>query len=281
MQYEDIDRNTRSVSFDSVNELVRYASGGEILDAQCRAYNHSKARDTLTADGRSNWYNGFDLTKIEHFLRSTPTYLLDAINEVRDQIIDEIPIPQRKRRNRRRNQEFGDSIDVDACVTRRTDGWERLDRLPQDAKSVRVAINPAVLAHRRSNDLVYRGAVAAVVTDMLEASGCAVELSAVSITSNASEYTRRLYTTVIVKESGDPLDVCSLAYVTGEIGFYRRIFLSVRPRIVKGRVSSGLGSTAEFNLDDHKDYDIVIDSNITSLHSAVSLVKQVIDRIDK
>lgn len=260
--------------FDSPNELVEYAfskTTGENDKNMHEANDYMERKPRLDPQ----WYNNQTTETIRKSLHECPAHLYRAITEMKRSIEDLLDeMPTRRRRKVRHNLDMGDEIDVDAWLNNQTNPWSAIVRHDRETKVIRIAVNTVVNCTQHADALLYRGAVACALTDLLTEAGKSVELVTHSVTEGISVGHKYASAACILKQSHDPLSISSIATVLCDIGFTRLVWHQAQRRISRERVSGHLGRVCSLSRDEASSYDIVIDSNISTREKAVQVIRQ-------
>lgn len=267
IEVEPLEQGRKVATFDSVQELLHHAMHGEHLGYNSEAFNH------LLTDGPDSWYNRQSTQDVKRYLsQDTPHYLMDSINKIRKEIESDIPPPQRRRRKRRANREAGEELNADAVVQRRTDAWDLVHREMRDTQVARILVDSTVMSHRYPEELLYRGAAAAVIADHMEERGVRCEVVCACVVKRPSSKTHWIQTEVVVKHSDAPLDLCNLAYTVGEIAFFRRIMITAFMKLSEGKAFSGCGRLGELRQITKADF--IVPSHVFTLEETIRIIKR-------
>src|ERR1051326_7143527 len=228
---------------------IEYASLTEALELAARR-GYAAGDDAELIDGRleraaaesaescnaSGYFNGHNLGSITHAVSNPPAELLRTVESMRARIAAQIPLPQRTRRRLATRRESGDELDALAWINRRPDGWTECVRDTVDSEVITIGVNLSTECSQRAESLLYRGAVAAALADILTAQGRSVEIVAIHSITAASTKIGRFESRLIVKASTAPLDIGAVAVALCEIAFYRLIVISADMRARPGRM---------------------------------------------
>jgi hypothetical protein len=153
---------------------------------------------------------------------------------------------------------MGDELDPMAWARRDGDGWSETRR------------------ERKPADLLYRGAAAAALVDLLTDRGLSVELSMFfsSMGLEKSRRGERFILRVIVKHADRPMDIGAVALAAAEIAFFRIITMSASGRLARRVLHDRMGYVAPLPDVDAADYDIVLDSDVLTESAAIDAVER-------
>jgi sulfur carrier protein ThiS len=224
---------------------------------------------------RAQWTDGRNVKDVVASLTSAPDRFLAAISEAKTRIEDKIESPTRNRRKLRSRQVEGDELDVQAWLRRETDGWSQVHKIPRRKSVVTIAVNVLVHCGRQPSELLWRGATAAALADVLTDLGHSVEIVAFMCYGDLyknGEYSDKHVLRIPVKESHQPMDMSSVAEALCDIAFFRIAGINAALRISEQRCGYGVGK--ETTLPDHErnEFDLVLDTGATSEDKAVGSV---------
>jgi hypothetical protein len=122
----------------------------------------------------------------------------------------ELPAPTSVRR-RARWAEDGDELDNDRLRAGQQDCWRAMARQScRQPRAIAVVVNVSANAHREPSKILWRGAAAAVVANLLEQAGYQVEFWAAEYGEGAYEDGVPDFQAVCVKRADQPLDLSTL-----------------------------------------------------------------------
>lgn len=249
------------ITFDSVGEAV--------MDAMAD-YAQNEGNRTMIADnmvrhlsGSDPWSNNYTREKLMDTISNPPKHLLDAVEDMRRQLMDEISPPVCTRRRVRRNQEWGDELNAEQVLTRSFTPWERMTRETQPRRSVTIGVNLTVHSGQRAEHLLWRGAAAAALADILTQRGINVEVVAFWTLGNMSSGSRKVVSKYVIKRPDMPLDVGSMAVALAEIAYARLVALYGLARHMPGLLDDCLGRCETLPQADRAGIDYLAETNIT------------------
>lgn len=144
------------------------------------------------------------------------------------------PIPELKSHKRKTHfdETEGDEVDYDRLMQGQT-FWRRSDREEQTGPTeVTVIIDTTTPAFRNASDILWRGAAAIALTQLLEEKGYSVELWVVNGSELFSDDDRAIMTACCLKRCSDPLDVSTLINTVAG-WFYRTVTFTTLLSICK------------------------------------------------
>ena len=213
---------------------------------------------------------GATFERVAAWLRDAKPELVGALQKMRARIEAEVEEPTRKRRRVRRRLEDGEELDPQAWVERRTDGWSDIESTRSPRHLVSVAVNAAVNSNRRPEDLLWRGAAACAVADVLTSRGYSVAVDLVVAVNNPANEVDGLMFTVPVKPADSPLDVGTVATSLADIGFFRLVCINLIGQCSPGKVTPGFGRAATIARLSGVRYDVLLDADVFSEDGAVA-----------
>jgi hypothetical protein len=226
--------------------------------------------------------DGATPAKIEAWMSSPRPELTAALDRTRAALEGIVEPPTRKRRKMRRNLDDGAHMDEQAWFERRSSPWTDARSVRSPKPTVTVAVNTYCYAMLTTEHLMYRGAAAAVVADVLTQLGHSVELTAYVTVADVGPGVDRLMYRVPVKSAGAPLDVAAASVALSEIGFFRIALVPLMSRLIPSGAYGSFGRAADgLTEDERRGFDIVIDQNVRSMDSAVAAVRAAVAKFEK
>lgn len=266
----------------------------DLLSACEKAWNAGRRNSSITSDHWSFIGRTFD--GFPSLLKAYYAPWQQGLDEVQGMIYQiereghSLPVPKLLRRKPVFHPDDGDEIDNDRLRCGQ-DYWRKCVRQNlQGPQFITLFTNIASSGSRRSSDVLWRGAVAIVLCDLLEKAGYRVGVNlchysrGVYCKFRGSDYEQSLMT-VNVKREEDTVDIPSLVNVVSG-WFYRGIAFQAR-HIRQEEVSYGYGNpqTITEDLDFIQELTgnnaapIVID-NIWSREVAIQKIKHVINKLN-
>lgn len=215
-----------------------------------------------------SWTNRFNRERLLSELSNPSSKLLDAVDEMRQRLIGDLNLPVTPRRKVRRGLDDGDELDADGWLARDPYAWERSVREPRTRQTVTIGCNLAVNAHHQPDQLLYRGAAALALADVLTERGLNVRIVAFFATYSPSRTVDRSVVSYEVKAADMPLDLSAVAFCLCEIAFARVIAVLGGARHWPGQLRSGLGSADRLPAGDRDGIDYLIDADCLSREAA-------------
>jgi hypothetical protein len=221
-----------------------------------------RVRMDYALSGRDGWANHFTRNRFLKEIGNPRQELLDAVDLMRKQLIDDIAAPTSPRRRIRRGQEWGEELDVDRWLVRDFNPWDRNVREQQANKTVTIGCNLSVNAYVKPYQLLYRGAAALALADILTSRGYSVAIHLFWSADNVTNRASRSVFKYVVKEHSMPLDVSAVAFAMCEIAFFRVIGVLGGVRHLPGIAHDGLGHAAGLPAADSKGLDFLIETDV-------------------
>ena len=272
-------RNPVTLDADRVHRITFGSVGEAVIDALAD-YAQNEGNRQLIADrfemhctGSDAWANCYTREKLLATIENPPKHLLKAVEDMRQQLVDEVSPPVCTRRRIRHNQEWGDELEAEHVLARSLTPWERMTRENQPRRCVTIGVNLTVHSGQRAQHLLWRGAAAAALADILTSRGINVEIVAFWTIGEMSSQTRMVVSRYVVKRADMPLDVGSVSVALAEIAFARLVALYGLARHVPGVLHDGLGVCETLPPADRAGIDYLAESNITSRSAAESWLR--------
>lgn len=167
-------------------------------------------------------------------------------------------VPKTRSVHRRKIRgDFGDELDMQRVYTGDLDtAWSKMHRRFEDGTQgnpVTILVNIGGLVGTTAEEFFWRGAVARVAAERLEAAGRRVEIIAYSY-SRGSYKTGDALTGVLLKELDQPLNEEVLVATTAHPAFFRQFILNAR-LAEKAIIKPDFGATAQ-GLPERKHFGI-------------------------
>ena len=260
------------ISFDSVGEAVIDA----LADYAQNDGNLALIRQRLAShlSGDDSWANYFTKSKLLDTIANPPQELLDSVTQMRDALMDDVCPPVTSRRRVVRNQDCGDELTPEAVLVRSLTPWERMSRETTPRRTVTIGVNLTVNASQRAKHLLWRGAAAAALADILTQRGVNVEIVAFWTIGDMSTCSTKVVSRYMVKRADMPLDAGAVAVALAEIAYARIVCLYGLARHLPGRLSKHLGHCETLPAQDRAGIDYLAETNITSQEAAESWLKE-------
>lgn len=243
-----------------------HASNIEELDDQLRGHNGKR------------FFGYRSIEQVAEQIRTGNKEMTELVESLRSELSQEVARPAENRRRLRRGRENGDEIDQDRFLGRIPEMWSRIEREAQPARRAFVTINGSVHYGQNQDDLGYRAAAALVLADHLTQNGTSVEIRLKIRVGDPSSKVRRYTTTVVVKQSDQPMNIPELATACCDIGAVRLAMAFGTSRVLPGEIDSGLGSPLA--LPESEDADFVVDRSVTSRQAAVEWLKANVNKFN-
>lgn len=257
------------VMFDDVGSIV-----DEVVAGKPRNPGNARRYERFMAEHEGTpWFGGARRSGASSIVSSPDPRVMEAVDAAKRAIEDEVVPPTRRRRKMRRNREDGDEIDPDAVLSRRTDGWTRMERTRRPTHVVSVAVNTCIADGTDPRVLVNRGAMAAAIADLLTDVGCSVEVVSVVGSFGTSPEVGVTSLGVTVKRPEDPMDLGAVATGCADLRFFRLLGLGALILTCPGVVRPHLGSPRRMDTEDRSRYNIVVDANVSTPGQAAAVVR--------
>jgi hypothetical protein len=178
---------------------------------------------------------------------------------------------------------MGDELDPIAWIQRDPDGWSEQRKEKHPKKLIKIGVNLVTPASFDAEKLMYRGAAAVAMTDVLEQMGHRVELVAfwaVSHLWGPRRGTRHVIKTV-VKAGDAPLNMNAVTVAMVEIAFSRVVMMPAIARSTARTPAAGMGRCMSLRSGDKAGLDLVIDQDVVTMDQAVDAVRLAMANVTK
>jgi hypothetical protein len=261
-------------------DRITFESVGEAVIDSMADYAQNEGNRTMIADrlashmsGFDSWANNYTRAKLLATLEHPPKHLLDAVDQMRQAMVDEISPPVCSRRRVIRNQDFGSELTPESVMVRSLTPWERMTRENQPRRSVTIGVNLTVHSGQKAEHLLWRGAAAAALADILTQRGVNVEIVAFWTISTMAAGSRMVVSKYVVKRADMPLDVGAVSVALAEIAYARLVALYGLARHMPGVLDDFLGRCETLPAADRAGIDYLCESNVTSRTAAESWLR--------
>ncbi len=259
---------------DGIDRIGFESIGEAVIDALADYAQNEGNRENMVGkwahygSGSDAWGNNQTPETLLAAISNPPPELLAAVDEMRRQLVDEISPPTCTRRRIRRNQDIGDELVPEQVLVRSITPWQRSVRETQPRRSVTIGVNLSVNANRRAHDLLWRGAAAAALADVLTERGVNVEIVAFWSVVGMSSRSEEVVSRYVIKRADMPLDVGAVSVALAEIGFARLIALFGLCRHMPGLLDDRLGLPVDLPARDRAGIDYLAEKEIISREAA-------------
>jgi hypothetical protein len=256
------------ITFDSVGQAVIDSLADYAQNEGNQQFIAGRLAEHMS--GKDVWANHFTKAKLLEVIENPPKQLLDAVEQMRQSLMDDVCPPVCTRRHVRRNQDFGDELTPESVLVRSLTPWERMARETQPKRSVTIGVNLTVHSTLRAEHLLWRGAAAAALADILSQRGLNVEIVAFWTISGLSNKSKMVVARYVVKRPDMPLDLGSVSVALAEIAFARLIALYGLARHMPGTLHDALGLCEILPPQDRSGIDYLVETYVTSRDAAES-----------
>ena len=260
-------RNTHVITWDTLTEQVEAATAAKPAYIQMPTDGRWTGRklhswDELAKACREPWEHGIKL--IEDMAKQIATVVL--------------PSPKNIRRRPLWSEDGGDDFDLDRYRSGQ-EFWRTTNRRPSGGPQIiTMLVHTGGNAHVKPDDLLWRGAIAVAIADILEARGYRAEILAYDCGSGVFISGDDEVQAVWLKRSHDPMDIATLA--NGVSGWYFRTIMFAGYSVCPGQTPlSTLGRETALpewlkpRLSHERAWII---QNINSMDQAIAFAKNVL-----
>ena len=204
----------------------------------------------------------------------------DRMNELRDQIgdVDLVPVSRKRRLVRAAS---GDTLDIHKVWSGNLDtAWRTPRRLTRVSPNrIDLCANMICAGYEHSDVLFYRGAAAAVLSDLLEQAGFMVRLvvNFGGTTGDNAEINKYTSCRIVVKDHGIPFDVTSTSAVILP-GFFRALGHAWISNHAPAKRSMGGIHVGQGVIDDG---EILLSHNVRDHGTALAFIRDTIADLNK
>ena len=252
----------------SVTEAVKDALDDYAQNANTQEYLRGRLLTALS--GGDDWANNFTRARFLKELSEPSRHLLDAVDRMRERLVGEVATPSTPRRRVRRGQEFGEELDSDRYLAHSLSPWDRNVREQQTRRTVTIGCNLSVNAGVRPEQLLYRGAAALALADILSSRGVNVGIVLFNSRTDPTDRVERAVERYVVKDPLMPLDVSAVAFAMCEIAFFRVAMALGGMRHFPGSMHESLGHARNLPAADREGLDFLIEADVLSEDAATA-----------
>jgi len=257
--------------FGSVSEAVKDALEDFAQNAHNRTFLNTRIARALS--GVDSWASRFTRERFLAELSNPARQLSEAVDRMREKLVGEIDFPKTPGRRGRHGQEFGESMDADRYLARDPMAWDRSVRVETPRRTITIGVNLSVNCDVNGDEMMWRGAAALALADILQTRGFNVEIVAFSSTRGPTDKVRQSVMKYLLKDSTMPLDIGAITFALCEIAWFRVVGAVGGIRHLPGKASSGLGSAAILPTADCESLDFLVDTNVLGEERATEWVK--------
>lgn len=225
------------------------------------------------AHHRADYYHGFTAKTLAKAVSNPPAALVGAVDAMRERVA-ELILPERRARRVCPKSEIGDELSPLAWAMRDPCGWTEIRSIHRPKDALTIGVNLSCGFHRRPEELLYRGAAAAALSDVLEHAGHAVEIIGFSAGRDLTDRSGSILSRLIVKPFDAPLDIGAVSVALCEIGFYRLAFITAEARREPGVIQDGWKCPRSLTASERAGIDILAEFDIRSEADAVAWIRQ-------
>ena len=277
-----ISHNVYRWEFDSVQQAVEDA----LTDYAQNDYNAKEIRTGMerALSGYSEWGHNFTRSSFLEQLDNPDKGLLDAVSTMKDKlqalVQDHLKLPNTPRRRIQRRLDQGDEIDLDRYTRRELQCWEQVKRIPTPRKVITIACNVSVNADKRPQDLLWRGAAAIALADLLVERGYSVGIVLFKCHADPTDAVAYGVVKYTLKLSSMPMDVSAITFAMAEIAFARIVGVYGTTRHWPGKVHFGFGRSVNLPDEDAALVDCLIEQDVLTQDAAVEAVRAEIEKFE-
>ena len=257
--------------FASVGEAVRDALDDFAQNDTSREWLRDRMAKALS--GRDEWANHFTQDRFLRELAAPSKHLCEAVDRMREQLIGSVSAPVTQRRKVRRGQDWGEELDVDRYLSRDSSPWDRSVRERQPRRTVTIGCNLSVNASAKAEELLYRGAAALALADVLTSRGVNVSIVAFDSVLCPTDLVKHGVIRYTLKDPLMPLDLGAITFALCEIAFFRVVGAIGGSRHWPGRLCHSLGSASNLPEADRTGVDYLVDANVLGEEAATEWLK--------
>ena len=267
---EDSD-GVHRIEYGSVREIVEDALSGYAQNLNNRNVLHALHAQSFS--GRDKWANFFTRDRLLDQVFNPPTALTGAVDRMRERLVGELDLPTRPRRKIRRGLDWGDELDADRVFHRDPTPWERIDRAPEPRRTIQIGCNVSVSCRMTPEQLLYRGAAALALADLLTDRGCNVGIALFKCAEGPTDKVKMGVLRCVVKAPDMPLDLSALTFALCEIAFCRCVAVCAGARRWPGRLAGNFGYSRNLPPADREGLDYLIDADVLSESAATEWLR--------
>jgi len=246
--------------FESIGEAVRDALDDYAQTERSAGILRTELERHLS--GHDRWANNFTRERFLVELSNPSPDLLAAVDAMREKLVGEVAPPMGSRRKIRRGQDWGEELDPDRWFVRDLSPWERSVREACPRHTATIGCNLSVNCGVRPEQLLYRGAAALALADILTSRGMNI---GIVLFDGVAAPTRTVGRGVIRYRAKDPLmplDLSAVTFAMCEIAWYRIVGVFGGSRHWPGYLNTGKGHADKLPAADREGVDYLIESDV-------------------
>jgi hypothetical protein len=228
--------------------------------------------------GGDAWANFYTREKLLAELAQPKAELVEAVERMRSVLVGRIKSAEQPRRRVRRGLDWGDELDADRVMRRDPFAWERSVREQMPKRTVVIGCNSTVHWKQRPEELLWRGAAALALADVLQAEGHNVEIVMFLSLYRPTRTVAQAVSRFAIKDAMMPCDVGALAFAMCEIAFWRLVCVYGSARHWPGQLTKGLGRCMSLPEADGRGVDFLIENDVKNEEAAVAWLRNQLAR---
>jgi hypothetical protein len=257
--------------YGSVSEAVKTALDDFAQNHDAQEWLRNRMARALS--GRDDWSNYYTLDRLMAGLSNPPRHLTEAVDRMREKFVGDLGTPCAPRRRVRHGQDFGDELDADRYLARDPMAWDRSVREQQPRRLVTIGVNLTVNAGVKPEELLYRGAAALALADILTSRGFNVGIVAFDSVYRPTDQVVHGVIKYTLKDPLMPLDLGAVTFALCEIAFFRVVGAVGGSRHWPGRLCHSLGSAVNLPEADRTGLDYLVDADVLGEEQAVEWIQ--------
>ena len=219
-----------------------------------------------------------DIEAFKYAMHNPKGYVLEAVKEMKEQITESMQLPTQNRRRTVKNLDNGTDLDVDKMYFQPEIAWSEVRKVSVPAKIITIGINMSARCGQEPDEVLWRGAAAVALADILTQRGISVQIVAICKSGNVANRDDTLVARLIVKRPDMPLSISTIASACCNIYFMRVGILCASVRKIKGKPSYGYGYPMELHGTELDGIDYLIKKDITNRESAKQWLREKVNR---
>jgi hypothetical protein len=164
-------------------------------------------------------------------------------------------------------------LDPDRWLVRDLAPWERVVREVQPRRTVTIGVNLSVNCTVKREELLYRGAAALALADVLTSRGVSVGIVAFYSVGRPTQTVGQGVVRYALKDPLMPLDLGAVTFALCEVAWFRVVGACGAVRHWPGKVDPSLGYAMPLPAADRAGLDYVVDTDVLGEAKALEWLK--------
>lgn len=261
---------TQHTRYESVQHLIEAVEGKPML-----ACNADNLEYTLTR--ATDFVNHHNLTTLKESIFNPTKKSTYRLEQLKKEIETEIEVTRGDDLVHHDGLDGGTHFDCVELLGGNSDCWSVWELADSKVPAVKLIVDMSIRCNRSPSVMLWRGATAAAMADLLEDNGIATEIVAVRYSTDTyQDMSGHVMQELVIKRATEQLTMSAVAAALCEVATCRLLMFAATYVTGVGRVNSGLGWPVEGYTPPCliEEHDLVVPSTIENHRQAVAWIKE-------